>query len=85
MLSLKAMNETSKILDDVAQLAGSAVGIAAGVKEHVHNDIKARVEEVATRLDLVPREDFERLETTLHAAIEKINTLEERIKGLEQK
>ena len=79
------MNDTSKILDDVAQLAGRAAGIAAGMKEHIHNDIKARVEEVACRLDLVPREDFERLETTLQASIEKINALEERIAKLEQK
>ena len=54
-----------KILDDLAQMAGGAVSIASNLRTQIHQDIKARVEEMADRLDLVPREDFERLETML--------------------
>lgn len=38
------------------------MNVFSGMREQIMNDIKARMEEMATRLDLVPREDFDRLE-----------------------
>ena len=74
------MSNSSKVLDDVAQLAGGVVGIASGMKEQIENDIKARVEEMATRLDLVPREDLERVEAIVKAMEERITNLEAKLK-----
>lgn len=74
------MTKSSKVLDDMAQLAGGVVGIASGMKEQVENDIKARVEEMATRLDLVPREDLERVEAIVKAMEERITDLEAKLK-----
>ena len=74
------MSNSSKVLDDVAQLAGGVVGIASGMKEQIENDIKARVEEMATRLDLVPREDLERVEAIVKAMEERITDLEAKLK-----
>jgi len=39
----------------------------ASIRQEIADDIKERVEAMATRLDLVPREDFERLEARISA------------------
>ncbi len=49
------MSETNKILDDIAQLAGGAAGLIGGVQQQIRDDVKARIEEMASNLDLVPR------------------------------
>lgn len=51
-----------RIFDDLSRVAGGAMNVFSALREQITNDIKARVEEMATRMDLVPREDFERLE-----------------------
>lgn len=73
------------ILDDIAKVAGGAVGTLNSVREQIKNDIKARVEEVAMRLDLVPREDLERVEALLEKAISDQKELAERLDNLEKK
>lgn len=72
-----------KALDDAARLAGGAAGILGGLSQNIRADIKSRVEETAERLDLVPREDFDRLEAMLTqsrldqaALLKRIETLE---------
>lgn len=72
------MKNKSQIIDDIARLAGGAAGVAGSLQQQVRNDIQARVEEMATRLDLVPREDYDRLETL-------VTSLEERVTALENK
>jgi len=52
----------SKIVDDLARFAGGAVGIASELKQSIEGDIKERVEQVANNLDLVSRDEFEKLE-----------------------
>jgi len=77
MIEIFHMKDTSHIIDDLAKLAGGAAGIAGSVQQQIRNDIKARVDEVAERMDLVPREDYERLEAV-------VKTLEARITELEK-
>lgn len=72
------MKDTSKIVDDLAKLAGGAAGIAGSLQQQIRSDIKTRIDDMATQMDLVPREDFDRLE-----ALTK--TLEARITELEKK
>lgn len=38
------------------------MNVFSGLREQLLNDIKARFEEMASRMDLVPRDDFDRLE-----------------------
>lgn len=52
-------------LDDIAKVAGGAVNVLGGLRQQMRQDIKARVEEMASRMDLVPREDLERVEVQL--------------------
>ena len=51
-----------KIFEDLTRVAGGAMNLFSGIREQILNDAKARFEEMASRMDLVPREDFERLE-----------------------
>ncbi len=72
------MSKSNKIFEDLSQLAGSAAGLMNDMQKQMRDDVKTRVEELATRLDLVPREDFEKLEA-------QVDDLQRRIKELEDK
>ncbi len=78
------MHSKEKILDDIARVAGGTVSVFSGLNQAVREDIRSRVEEVAMRLDLVPREDFERLEALLTQARLQQDAQEARIQALEE-
>jgi BMFP domain-containing protein YqiC len=73
------MKPREKVFDDIARVAGSAVSIMSGMTRQVKDEIRARVDELATRMDLVPREDFERLEAMLAETRRKVDALEKQI------
>ncbi|NQZ13363.1 MAG: accessory factor UbiK family protein [Alphaproteobacteria bacterium] len=79
------MKEKAEIIDDIARLAGGAAGTLNSIRQQIHNDVKARVEEVAMKMDLVPREDLDRVEALLEKAIADQNDLKQRIEKLEKK
>jgi len=64
-----------KIFDDIARVAGGAMNVFSGLREQMHNDIKARVEEMASRMDLVPREDFDRLKLQVEALQKRLDAM----------
>ena len=63
----EAMRDKEKVLDDIAQLAGGTVSIVSDLGRNIHEEIKSRTDEMAQRLDWVPREDFENLELRVQA------------------
>ena len=65
-----------KIFDDLSRVAGGAMNVFSAFREQILNDIKTRVDEAASRMDLVPREDFERLEAQVKALQKKIDAME---------
>jgi BMFP domain-containing protein YqiC len=65
-----------KILDDAARLAGGAMGIVGSLRAQIKAEIKSRIDEMALKLDLVPRAEFERLE----AMLQKLRMEQEEIK-----
>jgi BMFP domain-containing protein YqiC len=79
------MKPREKVLDDIARVAGGAVSLMSGVTKQMREEIRARVDELATRLDLVPREDFDRLEAMLAEARREQAKLVKRIETLENK
>lgn len=79
------MQPREKIMDDVARIAGGAAGFVSGLKRSVRDDLKSRAEEMAERLDLVPRADFERLEAMLMKARAEQQDLQKRVEELEKK
>lgn len=72
-------------MDDLAQLAGGAAGLVSGVQQQIRDNIKARMEEMAANMDLVPREEFDRLEAMLQKALAEQEALKQRLDKLENK
>lgn len=77
------MRSKEKVLDDLARLAGGTVGVVSGLARNIREDIKSRANDVAANLDLVPREDFERLEAVLTETRRRVDAQEKRIAVLE--
>ena len=74
-----------KVLDDLTHVASGAASIFSGLRQSVSEDIKSRADEIAQRLDLVPREDFERLEALVQAQEKRIQELEKSTKAKSKK
>ena len=79
------MSKPKEFIDDITQLAGGAAGLLGSAGQQIRDDIKARVEDVADRMDLVPREDLERVEALLHKSIDVQNDILKRLEILEGK
>lgn len=79
------MQAREKILDDVARVAGGAVSAFSSLRRQVKDEVRARIDELAQRLDLVPREDFDRVELMAFKAREEQANLLKRIEALEAK
>lgn len=69
-----------KMLDDIAHVADGTLSIFSGLGENIREDVKTRIDEIAHRLDLVPREDFDRLEALVQTQEKRIQTLEKSLK-----
>jgi BMFP domain-containing protein YqiC len=71
----ESMKPDPRIFDDISRVAGGAMNVFSGLREQIMSDLKTRFDEMAARMDLVPREDFERLELQVKDLQKKIDTL----------
>ena len=71
------MSQKERILDDIARMAGGTVSIFSGLSRQIKEEIRARVDDMASKMDLVPREDFDILQ-------KRIDDLTARMKKLEK-
>lgn len=70
------MAASDRLFDDIARVAGGAAGLLASVRQQVAEEIKARIDDMADRADLVPRADLERVEAQLKALQKRVEALE---------
>ena len=70
------MGPDARILDDIARVAGGAVNILSGMQQQIREEIKARMDDMAAKMDLVPREDVDLLQARIEALEIRIKTLE---------
>ena len=77
------MASKDRLLDDIAKMAGGAASALGNIQNQIKEDVKTRVDEIAMRMDLVPREDFERVEAMLKEYRTKQDELLKRIEALE--
>lgn len=77
------MSKQEKIFDDLARLAGGTIGLAGEAKKKAETALKLRIDEWAQQMDLVPREDFERLEALLVQSRIAQEDLQKRVEALE--
>lgn len=77
------MSTQEKIIDDVARAAGGAVGLISGLAGHAKSSIRTKIDDMAQNLDLVPREDFEKMELLLTTLRLEQEVLKKRVEALE--
>jgi len=77
------MQVENKILDDLARVAGGAMGALSGLRNEVEGQIRQQFERILSQMDVVPREDFEAVRAMAAKAREEQETLVERVTALE--
>ena len=84
------MTERSRIFDDLAGLAGGAFSALSGMRDEIEAVVRARVDEVVRRLDLVRREELDAIAELAanarmgqEAAEGRVAALEARVAALE--
>ncbi len=78
---MRSTRDNLKFMDDLAKVAGGAVQSLGTMREHV----KAIVSSFLSEIDLVTREEFERVEALAQKARERQIELEKRLISLEKK
>lgn len=78
------MIEKRKILDDAAMIAGGVLNLVSAGRDQLRREVRLRADSLATRLDLVPREDFERLEALLVRTRQEMDALKKRLDVFEK-
>lgn len=79
------MSQKERILDDVARVAGGAVGVITDAKKHVKETAKVFAQDAAHSMDLIPREDYEALEAIVHKLVARVDELENKLNAEQKK
>ncbi|MCC7166352.1 MAG: accessory factor UbiK family protein [Rhodospirillales bacterium] len=77
------MNTRKRIVEDLARVAGGALGTLAGLKAEMEAFVKERLEKIIADLDLVRRDEFEAVAEMAALAREQQEKLESRLAELE--
>jgi BMFP domain-containing protein YqiC len=77
------MTERPRFFDDLAGVAGGAFSALAGLREELESAVRAQMDEMIRRLDLVRREELEAVRELAANARAGQEAAEERIKALE--
>ncbi|MBI4030511.1 MAG: accessory factor UbiK family protein [Proteobacteria bacterium] len=78
------MGPDNPILDDIARVAGGALNIVGAMQGQIREEIKSRVDEIAVKMDLVPREELDEAKTIIAALRKRLETVEKRLDALEK-
>jgi len=79
------MQSQSKILEDMAKVASSAFGVAAGMRSEVEARFREQLERLLAQMDLVPREEFDAMSAVAAAAREQQEVLSAQVAALEKR
>jgi BMFP domain-containing protein YqiC len=84
------MSDRPKFFDDIAGVAGGAISALAGLREEAEAMMRARLDDLIQRLDLIKREELEAVQELAanaragqEAAEAKLETLETRLTAIE--
>lgn len=77
------MQVDSRLLDDLARVAGSALGAASGMRGEVEAAVRRRLEQALSGMDLVSRDEFDALREMAAKARTEQETLNKRVAELE--
>ncbi|MGF1592451.1 MAG: accessory factor UbiK family protein [Kiloniellaceae bacterium] len=79
------MQSQSKILEDMAKVASSAMGVAAGMRSEVEARFREQLERLLAQMDVVPREEFDAMKAVAVAAREAQEGLSAQVAALEKR
>ncbi|MBK3732437.1 BMFP domain-containing protein YqiC [Azospirillum brasilense] len=77
------MQVDNKILDDLARVAGGALGALSSLREEAEAQMRQQFERVLSRMDVVSREEHEAVRAMAAKAREEQETMAERLAALE--
>ncbi len=77
------MQTQNRLLEDLARVATSALGIAAGMREEVEARLRDQFERVLSGMDLVTREEFDAVKAMAAKARAEQEDLAARLAALE--
>lgn len=72
-----------RLIDDLARVAGGALGTLSGVREDIEARLRQQFERILAGMDLVSREEFEVARAMAQAAREEQERLTTRLATLE--
>lgn len=79
------MQTQNKIIDDLARLASSALGVASGMRHEAESQFRRQFERILADMDLVTREEYEVTKAIAETARAEQEALTERVAELEAK
>ena len=82
-MEARTMQTQNRILDDLARVASSAIGVAAGMREELEVRLREQFERVLSRMDLVTREEFDAVRAMAAKARDEQEALTARVAALE--
>ena len=77
------MQTQSRLFDDLARVAGGALGALSGVREEIELLVRGRLESLLADMDLVSREEFEAVKAMAAEARAENERLAARLTALE--
>ncbi len=77
------MQTENRLLEDLARVASSALGVAANMRSEVEARLRDQFERILKQMDLVPRDEFEAIKAVAIKAREEQEILAERLAALE--
>ena len=77
------MQTQNRLLDDLARVAGGALGVASGMRGEIEARLREQFERVLARMDLVTREEFDAVRAMAVKAREEQEELAVRLAALE--
>lgn len=79
----ESMQVDNRILDDLARVAGGALGALSSLREEAEAQMRQQFERVLSRMDVVSREEHEAVRAMAAKAREEQETLADRVATLE--
>lgn len=77
------MQADNKILDDLARVAGGALGAFSSLREEAEGHLRSQLERILSRMDVVSREEFDAVRAMAAKAREEQEVMAERLAALE--
>lgn len=79
------MQTQNRLFDDLARVAGGAMGAVSGLREEIELIVRGRIERVLADMELVTRDEFDAVKEMAAEARAENDRLAKRIEDLETK